>query len=167
MAFLVQVMAGFFFKTWQSLVAAGLGLILSGCSLIYPDATAPARPPSSPSKAVPPPSVPPSSPVTAKPIRPSSPPSPPPSPTAKSDPAELVGLSESDLHHLLGDPRDEHREGAARVQTYAGDGCTLDVVLFLDVSRSEWSVLSYDLTATATSGKRTPETCYGQMRGKR
>jgi len=149
-------------KDWKIMVATGLSLILGGCSWLSTDKASPER--ASPPVAKP--TSPPAASVrsqseTAKPPRvPSS-----PTPVTKADPAELVGMSETDVHHLLGSPHDEHSEGAARVQAYVGGGCNLDIVLFLDVSRSEWSVLSYDLTSP--SGKRALETCYGQLRGKR
>jgi len=155
-------MVGHCSKDWNFLAAAGLSLILGGCSLLSTDKPSPERPPPTVAK---PPSPPATSvrpqPEAAKPPRsPSS-----PTPVTKPDPAELMGMSEADVHYLLGSPHDEHSEGAARVQTYVGGGCTLDIVLFLDVSRSEWSVLSYDLTSP--SGKRALETCYGQMQAKR
>lgn len=149
-------------KDWKILVATGLSLVLGGCSLLSTEKALPERASPSVSKTSSPPaaSVRPQS-ETAKPPRPPA----SPTPATKADPAELVGMSEADVHRLLGSPHDERNEGAARLQTYVGGGCNLDVVLFLNVSGNEWSVLSYDLTSA--SGKRALETCYGQLRGKR
>ena len=146
------------------MVAVGCSLFLGGCSWMSADAPPPTQQPAAVSR---PAGTSVASTAPTKPVRPQTPPASasPPTPAAKADPAELVGLSEADVRHLLGAPRDEHPDGAARVQTYAGDGCSLDIVLFLDVSRSEWAVLSYDLTPT--SGKRASDLCYGQMRGRK
>lgn len=133
------------------MVAAGLGAVLSGCGLMT-DVAAPASRPA-PAASTPAP-IPPE---LSKPP----PPRPSPLPALGAGPAELVGMGEDDARRLLGDPRGEHSDGAARVLSYAGGGCDLDVVLFLDVSRSEWTVLSYSLV------RRSTGSCYAQMRRAR
>lgn len=141
----------------------GLALIVVGCALSLGGCAGPSAdsPPAVQTPAAVPPKKAPIPPPPPKPPQPT----PPSSPAAKAVPGELVGKSEADVHQLLGDAKGEHPDGAARVQTYAGKGCILDVVLFLDVSRGEWTVLSYELTSTAK--KRPVITCYRQMRDKK
>jgi hypothetical protein len=97
------------------------------------------------------------------------PPVPPPKPPAPHQseksvyvPDELIGLDQPGVVKLLGYPMDSRNEGAARVLTYRGRNCQLDVILFLDVKSGTERVLSYDQQPSA--GKNAAA-CYAALRG--
>lgn len=111
--------------------------------------------------------VPPAPEVTAP--QPAVPPVPPPKPPAPRQPEktvyvpdELIGLDQTGVVKLLGYPMDSRNEGAARVLTYRGKNCQLDVILFLDVKSGTERVLSYDQQPSAG---RTAAACYAGLRG--
>ncbi len=79
-------------------------------------------------------------------------------------PDELIGLDQHGVVKLLGSPMDSRNEGAARVLTYRGKNCQLDVILFLDVKSGMERVLSYDQQPSA--GKNAAA-CYAAIRGGR
>lgn len=137
-------------------------LSLAGCA----DLEGTASPP-------PPPPVPLPVPPTPEVTPPDSvvPPVPPPKPPvprlpekAVYFPDELIGLDQPSVVKLLGSPMDSRNEGAARVLTYRGKNCQLDVILFLDVKSGTERVLSYDQQPSA--GK-IAATCYAAIRGGR
>ena len=97
------------------------------------------------------------------------PPVPPPKPPLPRQPEktlyipdELIGLDQPGVVKLLGYPMDSRNEGAARVLTYRGKNCQLDVILFLDVKSGTERVLSYDQQPSA--GKNAAA-CYAALRG--
>ena len=99
------------------------------------------------------------------------PPVPPPKPPIPRQPEktvympdELIGLDQPGVVKLLGSPIDSRNEGAARVLTYRGKTCQLDVILFLDVKSGTERVLSYDQQPNA--GKNAAA-CYAAIRGGR
>jgi hypothetical protein len=96
------------------------------------------------------------------------PPVPPPKPPIPRQPEktlyvpdELIGLDQPGVVKLLGFPMDSRNEGAARVLTYRGKNCQLDVILFLDVKSGLERVLSYDQQPSA--GKNAAA-CYAALR---
>jgi len=96
------------------------------------------------------------------------PPVPPPKPPIPRQPEksvyvpdELIGLDQPAVVKLLGSPMDSRNEGAARVLTYRGKNCQLDVILFLDVKSGLERVLSYDQQPSAG---RNAAACYAALR---
>ncbi len=134
-----------------------LGLAcLAGCA-----EPKPVGPPPTLLAALPPPEVPVPAPVIP-PVPPPKPPIPHPAPEKTVYvPDELIGLDQPGVVKLLGSPLDSRNEGAARVLTYRGKSCQLDVILFLDVKTGTERVLSYDQQPTA--GKNAVA-CYATLR---
>jgi len=126
-------------------------------------------PPPPPEQPVEPPAKPPEE-ITPQLIPPVPPPKPPipqrpvPEKVPLPTPAELVGLDHDGVIKLLGDPADNHTEGAARVFTYRGKNCQLDVIFFFDIKTGMERVLSYE--QQPDSGKHAA-TCYPSLRGTR
>jgi hypothetical protein len=141
-------------------IPALLGVLyLAGCA----DQKDAAPPPPAPSAPLP---VPPTPEVRGpEPVIPPVPPPKPPIPrqTEKTVyvPDELLGLDQPAVVKLLGSPIDSRNEGAARVLTYRGKNCQLDVILFLDVKSGTERVLSYDQQPNA--GKNATA-CYAALR---
>jgi hypothetical protein len=137
-------------------------LYLAGC-----ENTQNAAPPPLPEPAAvplpPPPEV-----KAPEPVIPPVPPPKPPVPRQPEKPLyqpdELIGLDQPGVVKLLGSPMDSRNEGAARVLTYRGKNCQLDVILFLDVKSGTERVLSYD---TQPSSGKNAAACYAGIRGGR
>ncbi len=146
---------------WRRLIALAMGVQLAGCAFL----TEPVTPPASLPKPAPPaaaadPVVPP----PAKPVPRVPPPKPAPRPQA--NPEELVGLDESAVLQLLGNPAEARSEGAARVLSYHASGCALEVMFFLDVKAGDLRVLSYQLDG-GTARPSLVKGCYDEFRGAR
>ncbi|HMA50366.1 MAG TPA: hypothetical protein VKP60_11470 [Magnetospirillaceae bacterium] len=137
-------------------------LYLAGCA-DQQDAAPPLLPPPAPLPVPPTPEV-----KAPAPVVPPVPPPKPPIPRQPEKtvyvPDELLGLDQFAVVKLLGSPIDSRNEGAARVLTYRGKNCQLDVILFLDVKSGTERVLSYDQQPNA--GKNAAA-CYAAIRGGR
>ncbi len=137
-------------------------LYLAGC-VDQKDAAPPLPPPPAALSVPPTPEV--KAPETLiPPVPPPKPPVPHPAEKAIYLPDELLGLDQPAVVKLLGSPIDSRNEGAARVLTYRGKNCQLDVILFLDVKSGTERVLSYDQQPNA--GKNAAA-CYAAIRGGR
>lgn len=55
----------------------------------------------------------------------------------------LAGMTVQDVRRALGDPDAQTDKGAQRVWTYAGAGCSVEVIFFLDVTRSIYAALDH------------------------
>ena len=137
-------------------------LYLAGCAEPK-DAAPPPLPPLAPLPVPPTPEV--KAPETViPPVPPPKPPLPRQPEKTVYVPDELIVLDQPAVMKLLGSPIDSRNEGAARVLTYRGKNCQLDVILFLDVKSGTERVLSYDQQPTA--GKNAAA-CYAAIRGGR
>jgi hypothetical protein len=65
-----------------------------------------------------------------------------PQPGAEPVPATVIGLSQTDVRALLGDPAATGAAGPAQTWTYRADACSLTVAFFYDVTRSAFFALS-------------------------
>jgi hypothetical protein len=92
-------------------------------------------------------------PVDIQPVKPS-PPVPPakprqssaslPTPTPRQfDPQDLVGRSEAEVMNLLGTPSEMREESPARIWEYAGNGCSVDVIFYFDLTLRQFRALTY------------------------
>jgi hypothetical protein len=86
--------------------------------------------------------------TTTMPEAPASPEAPPaaaapaPPATPAALPTTVVGLSEDQVRARLGAPAATTDSGPAQTWTYRGDGCSLDIAFFFDVTRNGFFALS-------------------------
>lgn len=76
----------------------------------------------------------------------------PPAPAAESMaqrpilPASIVsvaGMTEAGVRGALGPPQEEVNKGSQKVWTYRGDGCSIQVSFFLDVTSNSYAALAH------------------------
>ena len=113
--------------------------VLSGCTLLQrPDAAnqggADKTEEASPTPSPQPPPVPP-----AKP------------PVAQLDPQRLVGLNESAVTDLIGPPQDVRDQPPARVWSYTGNKCAVEVLFYFDLTQQEFRALTYSVEPAGRS----------------
>ena len=115
-------------------------ILLSACDVQEP-ASAPAPPPP------PTPVAPPDVAALPKPI-------PPPKDHAQQpiDPQKLVGLSQEETRHLIGNPSAMRDEPPAVVWSYGSSGCGLDIFFYLDLASQTFKALTYDLKPKGPRG---------------
>lgn len=78
-------------------------------------------------------------------------------------PIELVGRSRADVVRLLGEPSTRKELASGQSWTYEADGCSLEVLFFLDLSRNDF----YALQQHMAGGDGTPagtQRCVEQIR---
>ncbi len=61
------------------------------------------------------------------------------SPSLKS----VAGMSEARLRQTLGEPSSATQKGAQKIWRYVGNGCSVEIVFFLDVTRNTYAALDY------------------------
>lgn len=66
-------------------------------------------------------------------------------PAPEPAPVRVVGLSQDSVHRLLGAPASQTQKGPAQSWTYEGDGCSVVVTFYYDVTRSGFFALSQKL----------------------
>jgi hypothetical protein len=137
--------------SWAVVVVASLAL--AACE------TTPAAPPPSPAIQTPAAAAQPATPPAAphKPNHPAPAAHPPKGPAPS--PEELIGLGESQVRELLGQPTAVTDDGLAHVLTYQARSCQLDITFFMDMKSSDMKVLNYQWV-TPKKGKA----CYRQLR---
>jgi hypothetical protein len=83
----------------------------------------------------------------------------PPSASSGAGPApaplKLIGTSDQDLRARLGTPAAEREVGPARVWTYRGRDCAVDLWLYFDTARAGFYALEQELSGAAA----TSESC--------
>jgi hypothetical protein len=75
------------------------------------------------------------------------------SPIVPASVTSLAGLAEGDVRRLLGAPRSQTDKGSQKIWTYAGEGCSVEVIFFLDVTRGTYAALDHK---TLDADGRTP-----------
>ncbi|MGE4062114.1 MAG: hypothetical protein AB7E79_01995 [Rhodospirillaceae bacterium] len=68
----------------------------------------------------------------------------------------LTGMTEHELRGALGEPREEVSKGSQKIWTYVGDGCVVEVMLFLDVTRGVYTALEHKTVAADERTMRGP-----------
>lgn len=65
---------------------------------------------------------------------------------AATSPARLVGRDEAGIRALFGAPAGRTERPPARIWTYEGTGCRLELSFYMDVASRTFRVLTYDIT---------------------
>jgi len=87
----------------------------------------------------------------------------PPAPPAPSPDVNLVGLAKGDIEATLGEPAAKAEQGTSQSWTYRSQRCTVEVTLFLDVSRNDFYALDRRVDGTDGSEKAA-QRCLKQIR---
>ncbi len=82
-----------------------------------------------------------------------------PPPSVPASPSTVVGLSQSDVRALLGEPAAAGESGPARPWTYRNPACSLIVSFFYDVTRGAFFALS------AHAAPLPEAECLGRLHG--
>lgn len=75
----------------------------------------------------------------------------------------LVGLSQSEIQSVLGDPADRVEQGAGQSWTYRAPHCKVELTFFFDVSRNDFYALDRHVEGTDGSEKAA-QRCLRQIR---
>lgn len=76
-------------------------------------------------------------------------------------PASLVsvaGMTEAGVRGALGAPQEEKDQGLQKIWTYRGQGCSVEVIFFLDVTRNAYAALDHK-TLAGDGRTRLPGPC--------
>ena len=84
-----------------------------------------------------------------------------PSPN-KNDPSRLVGMDESGVVKLLGQPQKVRSKPPGTIWSYSANGCSLDVFFYLDIASERFRVLAYEVSSTQES-QETKKVCLGRI----
>lgn len=100
---------------------------------------------------------------------PPAPPPAPPEPPAVADPApaqdvpivpasivSVAGMSEARVREALGAPSATSERASQKIWRYAGNGCSVEIVFFLDVTRNAYAALDHKTLAGDRSASPTP-----------
>lgn len=133
-------------RPWKRIaMTAGVALVLSGCSTLHwlRGDTTPAPSPQAQQTA--PPAPPKEVPVPAKPRRPAREvhENREPERVASVDPKSLIGMAPSAVEHLLGTPSNVTKVDPSLVWTYAGQGCSFQVIFYPDLKTASFHALKY------------------------
>jgi hypothetical protein len=139
---------------WKAMMAQGLARALLAAILLWPIAGCGLlqdflAPPQEPASSPPPPDkvqeadVPPPSPAPVRKAQPAR-------PARELDLQKVVGLDKEQTLALLGKPTAVREQSPSTVWNYRIAECTLDLFFYMDVSTSDFRVLTYDLK---TSGR--------------
>ena len=81
------------------------------------------------------------------------------------DPKTLVGKDRAQLINILGAPSSVREASPATVWNYAGEGCSLDVFLYMDMATREFHALAYEVKEGKAPGSdEAAIRCVGQIR---
>jgi len=83
-------------------------------------------------------------------------------PPARFDPKSLVGLGESSIAHMLGDPSWTEDVPPAKYWQYVTPSCVLRVFFFMDMTTQNFRALSYELTSS-DDAPNVDERCFAQL----
>jgi len=83
-----------------------------------------------------------------------------------TDPFMVAGLSEREVEATFGKPKEQSEQGPRRIWTYHQAGCTLQVVLFLDITRNGYYALDHKVVA-ADGSTRSVRECVRDVRNAR
>lgn len=107
---------------------------------------------------LPPPATPTTTPVPA--------PVPPTSRAEPINPKRLVGLTREQVTALIGRPRAVNDNPPATVWVYRTEGCTLDVMFYMDIGTRTFRALAYEVKPNGPDHLAEPE-CLGRIRAAR
>jgi len=93
-------------------------------------------------------------------------PAPVPSPTKAIDPKRLVGLTREQVTALIGPPRGVSDNPPATVWAYRTEGCSLDVMFYMDLGTRTFRALAYEVKSDGSPRLAEPE-CLGRIRAAR
>ena len=93
-------------------------------------------------------------------------PAPVPSPAKAIDPKRLVGLTREQVTALIGPPRGVSDNPPATVWAYRTDGCSLDVMFYMDLGTRTFRALAYEVKSDGLPQLAEPE-CLGRIRAAR
>ena len=82
------------------------------------------------------------------------------------DPKRLVGLTREQVTALIGPPRRVSDNPPATVWAYRTDGCSLDVMFYMDLGTRTFRALAYEVKSDGSSHLAEPE-CLGRIRAAR
>lgn len=88
-------------------------------------------------------------------------------PRAEFDPQQLVGLGEGEVTNLIGAPGEIRDEPPARVWRYAGDGCSVDVLFYFDLTLQQFRALTYRIEPEGQSEQAQKNCLGGIQEGQR
>lgn len=74
----------------------------------------------------------------------------------------LIGLDQSHVSELLGEPRSRAESPPATIWRYAGRNCELDIYFYLDLQSQAMRALHYEVRSH-DSPERSAQRCYGDV----
>jgi hypothetical protein len=95
-------------------------------------------------------------------------PAPPPRPSRAEpvSPKRLVGLTRDQVTQLIGQPNAVNDNPPATVWVYRTEGCTLDVMFYMDIGTRTFRALAYEVKPNGPNHLAEPE-CLGRIRAAR
>jgi hypothetical protein len=87
-------------------------------------------------------------------------------PAERIDPKRLVGLTREQVTALIGPPRDVSDSPPATVWTYRAEGCSLEVMFYMDLGTRTFRALAYEVQRNDPARLAEPE-CLGRLRAAR
>jgi len=85
-----------------------------------------------------------------------------PPPAAGQDPKQLVGLGFRETEALLGIPTKQEEKPPAKVWTYSGTECELNIFFYADINTREFRALTYEVKGTQATGGNEDQ-CLAQL----
>lgn len=86
----------------------------------------------------------------------------PPPAAVGPDPKELVGLGFRETEALLGVPSKQEEKPPAKVWTYSGSSCELNIFFYADINTRQFRALTYEVKDTQATGG-TDGQCLAQL----
>lgn len=87
---------------------------------------------------------------------------PPSSAQTGPDPKELVGLGFRETEALLGVPTRQEEKPPAKIWTYSGTSCELNIFFYADINTRQFRALTYEIKDTQATGG-TDGQCLAQL----
>lgn len=88
-------------------------------------------------------------------------------PVEPLDPERLVGLDRAQVTALIGPPVAVKDSAPATVWTYRIDGCSLEVMFYMDLETRAFRVLTYEVHPAGSDGPVAASECVGRIRAAR
>jgi hypothetical protein len=153
---------------WRcSLLAVLVAVVSTGCQFDRRPVTVTAQPAPPEAETAEPP-VPPPAPEGSPPLpghKPTTVAAVPAPADAGPDPKQLVGLGFRETENLLGVPTRQEEKPPAKIWTYSGTDCELNIFFYADINTREFRALTYEVKSTELTGG-TDDQCLAQlMRG--
>ncbi len=81
---------------------------------------------------------------------------------AALDPRNLVGLNFRETEAMLGRPTGQTEKPPAKIWTYSGDACLLNIFFYADINTREFRALTYEIKAETADGE-AEEQCLAHL----